>query len=68
MKTRPISSYRTFARGGYIIRIKPTAIGMDVVPMLIAFERVGKSRYQVAEANAERHGDEDPQRQVTVEK
>jgi len=26
------SSYFTFASGGYIIRIKPKAIGIDVVP------------------------------------
>ena len=26
------SSYRTFASGGYIIRIRPTAIGIEVVP------------------------------------
>ena len=31
-KTSPSSSYRTFARGGYIIRISPMAIGMFVVP------------------------------------
>jgi len=31
-KTRPISSYFTFARGGYIIRMSPIAIGMFVVP------------------------------------
>jgi len=28
------SSYLTLARGGYIIQIKPSAIGMEVVPML----------------------------------
>ena len=33
-KTRPISSYFTFASGGYIIRISPMAMGMDVVPTL----------------------------------
>jgi len=31
-KTSPSSSYFTLARGGYIIRINPTAIGMFVVP------------------------------------
>ena len=31
-KTSPSSSYRTFASGGYIIRIRPMAIGMLVVP------------------------------------
>ena len=30
--TSPISSYRTFASGGYIIRIRPMAMGMLVVP------------------------------------
>jgi hypothetical protein len=28
----PSSSYRTLARGGYIIRIRPTAMGTEVVP------------------------------------
>jgi len=28
----PISSYLTLASGGYIIRIKPTAMGIEVVP------------------------------------
>lgn len=32
--TSPISSYRTFARGGYIMRMSPTAIGTEVVPTL----------------------------------
>jgi hypothetical protein len=31
LKTFPISSYFTLARGGYIIRISPTAMGMEVV-------------------------------------
>ena len=31
-KTSPSSSYFTLASGGYIIRISPTAIGIDVVP------------------------------------
>ena len=31
-KTSPISSYFTLAKGGYIIRMSPTAIGMLVVP------------------------------------
>ncbi len=30
----PNSSYLTFASGGYIIKMRPMAIGMDVVPML----------------------------------
>jgi hypothetical protein len=33
-KTVPISSYLTLASGGYIIRMRPTAMGMDVVPTL----------------------------------
>jgi hypothetical protein len=33
-KTLPSSSYRTLASGGYIMRISPTAMGMDVVPTL----------------------------------
>jgi len=31
-KTSPNSSYRTLANGGYIIRIRPIAMGMEVVP------------------------------------
>ncbi len=31
-KTSPSSSYFTLARGGYIIRIRPMAMGMLVVP------------------------------------
>ncbi len=31
-KTVPSSSYRTFASGGYIITIRPIAIGIEVVP------------------------------------
>ena len=31
-KTRPICSYFTFASGGYIMRIRPIAMGMLVVP------------------------------------
>ena len=33
-KTSGSSSYRTFVKGGYIITIKPTAIGIEVVPTL----------------------------------
>ena len=32
LKTRHISSYFTLANGGYIINIKPIAIGIEVVP------------------------------------
>ena len=34
LKTSPSSSYLTLASGGYIIRIRPMAIGMLVVPTL----------------------------------
>ena len=33
LKTKPISSYFTLASGGYIIKIKPMAIGSEVVPI-----------------------------------
>ena len=33
-KTLCNSSYRTFVKGGYIITIRPAAIGIEVVPML----------------------------------
>jgi hypothetical protein len=32
-KTSPIFSYFTFAKGGYIIKIKPIANGILVVPL-----------------------------------
>lgn len=38
MKTNGNFSYLTFARGGYIIRIRPIAIGMLVVPELKEFQ------------------------------
>src|SRR5665647_2442468 len=34
--TFPISSYLTLANGGYIITIRPIAIGHDIVPVLIS--------------------------------
>ena len=33
LNTSPSSSYLTFARGGYIMRIRPMAMGMLVVPL-----------------------------------
>ncbi len=33
-KTSCSSSYRTLVKGGYIITIRPTAMGIEVVPML----------------------------------
>ena len=45
LKTLLSSSYLTFAKGGYIIRINPMAIGIDVVPMespVIAVGTAGK--------------------------
>ena len=33
LNTSPIFSYRTFANGGYIIKINPTANGILVVPL-----------------------------------
>ncbi|MNP28461.1 hypothetical protein D3C76_1214250 [compost metagenome] len=35
LKTRPSFSYFTLANGGYIITIRPTAIGIEVVPTCI---------------------------------
>jgi hypothetical protein len=37
-KTSGNSSYRTFVKGGYIITMSPTAIGIDVVPTLKRFK------------------------------
>jgi hypothetical protein len=45
LKTSAKRSYRTFVNGGYIIRIKPMAIGILVVPCereLIQLEEFGK--------------------------
>src|SRR5664280_2919279 len=39
LKTLPSSSYLTFARGGYIIRMSPAAIGILVVPLLNLFQK-----------------------------
>ena len=36
-KTSGSSSYRTLVKGGYIMTMSPTAIGMEVVPMLKRF-------------------------------
>jgi hypothetical protein len=36
-KTRGISSYRTLASGGYIMRMSPAAMGSEVVPTESAF-------------------------------
>ena len=35
LKTSGSSSYRTLASGGYIMRTRPMAMGMDVVPTLM---------------------------------
>ena len=66
-KTSPSSSYFTFASGGYIIRIRPTAIGIDVVPTWNVVIEPHDARQEVAGAHADGHGQEDPQRQVAVE-
>jgi hypothetical protein len=39
LKTRGSFSYLTFASGGYIIRIRPMAIGIFVVPELNEFQK-----------------------------
>jgi hypothetical protein len=39
LNTSPSSSYFTLASGGYIIKIKPTAIGMFVVPLWKEFQK-----------------------------
>jgi hypothetical protein len=40
-KTFPIFSYRTFAKGGYIIKIRPIAMGILVVPILNLSQKAG---------------------------
>jgi hypothetical protein len=40
LKTSPSSSYFTFARGGYIINIKPIAMGIFVVPLWNEFQNL----------------------------
>jgi hypothetical protein len=50
LKTSPMFSYFTFAKGGYIIRISPIAKGMFVVPLekeLINIEEEGM-KYPIA--------------------
>jgi hypothetical protein len=39
LNTKGIFSYFTFANGGYIIRIRPMAIGIFVVPVLNEFQK-----------------------------
>ena len=49
-KTSCNSSYRTLVNGGYIMRMSPTAIGIEVVPMLKRF-RNGTTRGQPSQYN-----------------
>ena len=54
LNTPPISSYRTFARGGYIMSMSPAAMGMFVVPTWkksTTFLTPGKSQPAATPAN-----------------
>ena len=66
-KTRGSSSYRTFARGGYIIRMSPIAIGIEVVPTDIRSSIGTTPGTRIPERHAGAHGEEDPERQVAIE-
>ena len=66
--TLPNSSYFTLARGGYIIRIKPMAMGMLVVPTWKVVDDILDARIQPAASDADKHGQKNPERQEPVEK
>ena len=67
-KTSGISSYFTLAKGGYIIRIRPTAMGMLVVPTWKRLMNCFHSGDEAAQAHSQRHGGKDPEGQPAVEK
>ena len=67
LKTSPISSYFTLAKGGYIMRISPMAMGILVVPTWNGIDERLRARDEVAGADADGHGGEDPEGQVAVE-
>ena len=59
----------TLASGGYIMRIRPSGdqqVGVSPT-VSTALKRWNSGLEQVPEADAERHGEEDPDRQVAVE-
>ena len=67
-KTSPSSSYCTLASGGYIITIRPMAMGMEVVPMEALWMALPICGQTYPARHADGHGQEDPQGQVAVEK
>ena len=66
-KTSPISSYLTFAKGGYIIRMSPMAIGMFVVPTWNELTNDSTPGMKAAGEDPRGHRREDPERQPAVE-
>jgi len=50
------------------MRMRPAAMGIDVVPTLKRSRKGTNSWSQPAERDAERHGGEDPRGEVAVEK
>ena len=66
--TFPSSSYFTFASGGYIMRMSPMAIGIDVVPTERPVIIAGTCGSEVPDADTDSHGKEDPEGQVAVKK
>jgi len=64
--TFPISSYRTLARGGYIMTIKPIAMGMEVVPTDIPLSQSENAGRKVSQANSDCHGQENPNRKIPI--
>ncbi len=68
LNTSPSSSYFTLASGGYIMRIRPMAMGILVVPLWNWFQKSTTPGKHIAPADADEHGEEYPQGEETVEK
>ncbi len=66
-KTSGSSSYRTLASGGYIIRMSPMAMGIEVVPTLSRSRAGTTPGTAQPSSDARAHGEEDPEGQVAVE-
>ena len=65
--TSPSSSYFTLASGGYIIRIRPMAMGMLVVAHLEAVDERPDAGQEVSQPDADRHRQENPDGQIAIE-
>ena len=65
-KTWGSSSYFTLASGGYIMRMRPSAIGIEVVPTVNRVMARARPGNRKPEPTPRSHGQEDPEREVTV--